>query len=87
VLASKALIFTIDTQSVDIQLFSDARLSWSSHARRANPAYYETLTEAAHRQSWLAGEALLSCRRSAVRLMRHTVAMKSGSHCPQAVRC
>jgi hypothetical protein len=35
---------------------------------------------------WLTQERLMSCRRLVVRLMRHTVALNSGSHCPQAWR-
>lgn len=35
---------------------------------------------------WLVGERLLACRRLIVRLTRHTNAINSGSHCPQAVR-
>lgn len=35
---------------------------------------------------WLRGQALLSSRALVVQLMRHTQALNSGSHCPQALR-
>lgn len=35
---------------------------------------------------WLNIEKILACRRLVVQLMRHTVPMNSGSHCPQLVR-
>lgn len=35
---------------------------------------------------WLTGERLIACRELAVRLMRHTTTLNSGSHCPQVVR-
>ena len=37
-------------------------------------------------EPWLTGRALLSCRALVIQLMRHTQALNSGSHCPQAVR-
>jgi hypothetical protein len=49
-------------------------------------ASYVTAMAPSRVSQWLRGEALLSCRRLVVRLMRHTTTLNSGSHCPQAVR-
>ena len=37
-------------------------------------------------ERWFVGARILECRELAVWLMRHTVPMNSGSHCPQLVR-
>ena len=37
-------------------------------------------------ERWLAGRRVLECRELVVWLMRHTIPMNSGSHCPQLVR-
>jgi hypothetical protein len=85
--AGQQEILTMDAGSGEVRLFSDERLSWlrSSEARYATPSY-ATSVQATDLQGWLEGDALLSCRRLAVRLMRHTTALNSGSHCPQALR-
>nr|WP_314444440.1 hypothetical protein [uncultured Sphingomonas sp.] len=46
----------------------------------ANPMWAPKLA------SWLTGRRLLSARALVVRLMRHTQALNSGSHCPQVLR-
>jgi hypothetical protein len=85
--AGQQEIFTFDMATGEHRLFSDERLSFmrSAKARYSTPSY-ETMVRAGDLQRWLQGDVLLSCRRLAVRLMRHTVALNSGSHCPQAVR-
>lgn len=45
-----------------------------------------TETGAGELERWLKGKTLLSYRRLIIQLMRHTQALNSGNHCPQAVR-
>lgn len=70
-----------------VRIFSDARIgllrSWRSPYQ--TPSFVTDLTPRSL-DKWLAGKALLSCRRLAVQLMRHTQALNSASHCPQLVR-
>lgn len=71
----------------DVRVFSDKRISLfrSSKARYQVPSY-ETGFAASALEKWLVRDALKSCRRLVVRLMRHTTTLNSGSHCPQVVR-
>lgn len=57
-----------------------------SSRMRYQTTSFETQMSAAELQWWLTGKALLSSRRLVLRLMLHTQALNSGSHCPQAVR-
>jgi hypothetical protein len=82
-------VFTFGGPAGDgvVRIFSDKRLSYlhSAKAPYSTPSF-ETAFLAEELDAWLSGEHLLSCRRLVVRLMRHTVALNSGSHCPQAWR-
>ncbi len=71
----------------EVRILTDRRLSLfgCEKAGYRVPSYVTTMA-AAKLTDRLQGEALLSCRRLVVRLMRHTTALNSGSHCPQAVR-
>ena len=71
----------------EIRIFSDKRLRLlrSSRARYVVESYIDEISAGAL-DTWLKRERLLASRRLVVRLMRHTTALNSGSHCPQAVR-
>lgn len=71
----------------EVQVLTDARISlMRSQKARGHVNSYITALPAENLDRWPQGEALLSCRRLVVQLMRHTAALNSGSHCPQAVR-
>ena len=80
-------VFTYDARANRVELFSDRSLSWLGSWRTSYqvPSWVNWVRPA-HLDQWLAGERLLSCRRLVVRLMRHTQALNSGSHCPQLLR-
>lgn len=71
----------------EARVLTDKRISLlhSYSAGYRVPSYVTTMAPGAV-GGWLMGDALLSCRRLVVRLMRHTTTLNSGSHCPQAVR-
>lgn len=77
-------VFTCDCCTGRVRVFSDRSLSWlgSWRTRYEVPSWVNRVRPA-DLDCWLAGERLLSCRRLIVRLMRHTQALNSGSHCPQ----
>ena len=69
------------------RILTDKRISLlRSHNAGYRVPSYVTSVRPSRVTAWLSGEALLSCRRLVVRLMRHTTTLNSGSHCPQAVR-
>jgi hypothetical protein len=86
--AGQQEIFTIDIGRGEARLFSAERLSWfrSLPTPYSLPSY-ETCIGIADLDRWLGEKAVIPYRQLAVRLMRHTTALNSGSHCPQAVRC
>jgi hypothetical protein len=87
--AGQQEIFTYDCGAVgsEVRAFTDRRLSLLGYRRsRYQVESYEATLPAERFATWLCGPRLLACRRLAVRLMRHTVAMNSGSHCPHALR-
>jgi hypothetical protein len=71
----------------EVRVFTDKSIGLL-RSRRSRYAVesYETVLDPAALENWLTGKHLLACRRLLVRLMRHTTALNSGSHCPQAVR-
>ena len=71
----------------EARILTDKRISLlhSHGAGYRVPSYVTSMATRAVGE-WLQGDALLSCRRLVVRLMRHTTTLNSGSHCPQAVR-
>ena len=69
------------------RVLTDKRISLlRSHGAGYRVQSYVTEMAPSRVADWLKGDALLSCRRLVVRLMRHTTTLNSGSHCPQAVR-
>ncbi len=87
--AGQQEVFTFDAgwTGAEVRLFSDKRLSLiRSQKAPYKIQSYATDVAAKTLDGWLTGEKLLACRRLVVRLMRHTTALNSGSHCPQAVR-
>ena len=71
----------------EARILTDKRISLlRSHDAGYRVPSYVTSVRPSRVPAWLSGEALLSCRRLVVRLMRHTTTLNSGSHCPQAVR-
>jgi hypothetical protein len=71
----------------EVRILTDKRISLlRSHKAPYRLPCYVTHMAAPKLEAWLQGEALMSCRSLVVRLMRHTTALNSGSHCPQAVR-
>lgn len=69
------------------RILTDRRINlFRSHNSGYRVPSYVTEMAPSRVADWLKGEALLSCRRLVVRLMRHTTTLNSGSHCPQAVR-
>ena len=71
----------------EARILTDKRISLlRSHDAGDRVPSYVTSVRPSRVTAWLSGEALLSCRRLVVRLMRHTTTLNSGSHCPQAVR-
>ena len=69
------------------RVLTDKRISLlRSHGAGYRVPSYVTEMAPSRVADWLKGDALLSCRRLVVRLMRHTTTLNSGSHCPQAVR-
>lgn len=71
----------------EARILTDKRISLlhSHGAGYRVPSYVTSMAPRAVGE-WLQGNALLSCRRLVVQLMRHTTSLNSGSHCPQAVR-
>lgn len=80
-------VFTYDGRVGRVRVLSDCRLSWQHLWRMPYevPSWVNRVRPA-HLDWWLAGDRLLSCRRLVVRLMRHTQALNSASHCPQMMR-
>lgn len=80
-------VFTYDWATNRVRIFSDTSLSllrsWRSDYQ--TPSWVNFLRPH-HLDRWLSGRRLLSSRRLAVRLMRHTQALNSASHCPQLLR-
>lgn len=71
----------------EARILTDKRISLlHTHRARYRVPSYVTSTAPRAVGEWLQGDALLSCRRLVVQLMRHTTTLNSGSHCPQAVR-
>lgn len=77
----------ITADGPEVRVLTDARISLfrSRKARYRVPSYVTAMQDPAL-EDWLVGDALRSCRRLVVQLMRHTTALNSGSHCPLAVR-
>ena len=80
-------VFTYNWKADRVRVFSDQSLS----LLRSWRAFYQTPSwvnwlRPRRLDSWLAGDRLLSCRRLVLRLMRHTQALNSASHCPQLLR-
>ena len=87
--AGQQEVFTCQASAdgAEVRVLTDARISLlRSRKARYRVQSYITAMSADALDDWLQGEALLSCRRLVVQLMRHTTALNSGSHCPQAVR-
>lgn len=87
--AGQQEVFTCQAglQGGRIRVLTDRRVSvMRSRKARYRVESYITALPAESLDGWLQGEVLLSCRRLVVQLMRHTTALNSGSHCPQAVR-
>lgn len=85
--AGQQEIFTYDYSSARVRIFSDKSLSLlrSWRCDYQVPSWVN-FVRPNHLDTWLAGHRLLSCRRLALRLMRHTQALNSASHCPQLLR-
>ena len=87
--AGQQEVFTyrIAAEGAEVRTLSDRRLSLlrSRKARYMTESYVDIVAADAL-DRWLAGERLLATRSLVVRLMRHTTALNSGSHGPQAVR-
>jgi hypothetical protein len=87
--AGQQEVFTVEgiTKGRAARVLSAERqgLLWSARTRYVTESY-DTAVRPSSLNSWLSDERLLSCRRLVVRLMRHTTALNSGSHCPFAVR-
>lgn len=85
--AGQQEVFTLETRTNRVRAFSDKSLSllrsWRSPYQV--PSWINFLPPP-ELDRWLSGERLLSCRRLALRLMRHTQALNSASHCPQLLR-
>ena len=82
--AGQQEVFTLEWSTDRVRIFSDRSLSllrsWRTNYQ--TPSWVSPVRPP-HLESWLAGYRLLSCRRLVLRLMRHTQALNSGSHCPQ----
>jgi len=80
-------VFTWNGPSKRVRVFSDKSLSLlrSWRAGYEMPSWVNFVRPASL-DEWLSGSRLLSTRRLIVRLMRHTQALNSGSHCPQLLR-
>ena len=87
--AGQQEIFTcaVGRERSEARILTDKRISLvrSYNSGYRVPSYVTAMAPRAV-GGWLQGDALLSCRRLVVRLMRHTTTLNSGSHCPQAVR-
>jgi hypothetical protein len=82
-------VFTYEATAgaASVRIFTDARVHWLRSCRSSyQTRSFVTCVRPGTMDRWLAGEALLSCRRLVVQLMRHTQALNSASHCPQLVR-
>lgn len=85
--AGQQEVFTYDWSSGRVRVFSDTSLSLlrSWRTEYQTPSWVNFLRPR-HLDRWLSGTRLLSCRRLALRLVRHTQALNSASHCPQLLR-
>jgi hypothetical protein len=85
--AGQQEVFTVEWSTGRVRIFSDRSLSllrsWRTDYQTPS---WVNLVRPAHLESWLAGDRLLSCRCLVLRLMRHTQALNSASHCPQLLR-
>jgi hypothetical protein len=82
-------VFTFEATAgvASARIFTDARMHWLRSSRSSyQTRSFVTRVSPSTMERWLAGEALLSCRRLIVQLLRHTRALNSASHCPQLVR-
>ena len=71
-----------------VRVLTADRVSWwRSEPMPYQVACYANELPAIKLERWLARDKnLLAVRRLAIRLMRHTQALNSANHCPQAVR-
>lgn len=80
-------VFTYDWAADRVRVFSDKSLSvlrsWRCDYQVPS---WVNLVRPHHLEGWLAGQRLPSFRRLVLRLMRHTQALNSASHCPQLLR-
>jgi hypothetical protein len=87
--AGQQEVFTIQ-RGIDGELYARVMTPQQMDAEATGPFYetgsYENFMRLDELVDWLTGDRLLACRQLAVRLMRHTTALNSASHCPQVAR-